>query len=411
MTRQSDAMSRSTPGERPSRGAIRVAHVATVDMTHRFLLLGQLRRLREEGFEVTSISAPGPYASDLEAEGVRFIPWHHATRAWDPVEDVRALLELIETFRRERFHVVHTHTPKAGLMGRVAARLARVPIVINTVHGYYATPEHPLGRRLPVLWLEWLAARFSDLELFQSAEDLAWARRARVVRPGQAIPLGNGTDLGRFDPSAVSSRRLSELRRELAIPDGALVVGTVGRMVAEKGYREFFQVAREIRRTTPHVCFVAVGESDAEKGDAITREEVAAEDQVIFTGWRTEVVELLALFDVFVLASWREGLPRSAIEAAAMGTPLVLTDIRGCREVARDGIEGFLIPPRDPAALAEAIGRLLGDPDMRLRMGARARERAVADFDERRVADIVIESYRGLLRSHGLEVTERGSVA
>lgn len=382
---------------------LRVAHVATIDATHRFLLLAQLRRLREAGFDVSAISAPGPHTADLEAEGIRHITWHHATRAWDPRKDVAAMRELIGILRDGGFHVVHTHNPKPGMMGRVAARIARVPVVVNTVHGYYATPEDRLGRRLPVLGLEWMGARFSDLELFQSAEDLAWAKRRGLVRSDRARLLGNGTDLERFNPSTVPRDRLRALRRELGIPEGALVVGTIGRMVAEKGYREFFAAAREVRREMPEVRFLAVGPSDPAKPDAIRQEEISAtRSDVVFAGWREDAPDLLALMDVFVLASWREGMPRSAIEAAAMGTPMVLTDIRGCREVVRDGVEGFLVPPRDARSLAAAITTLLQDGALRHRLGKAARRRAHERFDERRVAETVVEAYRVLLDAKGL---------
>lgn len=389
----------------------RVAHVTTVDLTLRFLLLGQLRRLRDEGFEVVGISALGPWVADLEAEGIRHIPWPHATRAWSVADDARAFVELVGILRRERFDLVHTHNPKPGILGRVAARLAGVPCVENTVHGLYAMPEDRLARKIPVLGLEWLAARFSDLELYQSEEDLAWARRVRLVGRSRAMLLGNGTDLSRFDPSLVGSDRLTALRAELSIPDGALVVGTVGRLVAEKGYRELFAAARLVRAEIPDVRFLAVGGLEPEKVDAITEDEIArASDDVRVTGWREDIRDLMALIDVFALPSWREGMPRSAIEAAAMARPLVLTDIRGCREVARDGIEGILVPPRDPARLAEAILRLLGDPALRGRMGEAARDRAIRRFDERRVADIVVASSRDLLRRRGLPTGEVGPV-
>jgi glycosyltransferase involved in cell wall biosynthesis/ribosomal protein S18 acetylase RimI-like enzyme len=374
-------------------------------MTHRFLLMGQLRRLRDEGFDVTAISAPGQYVDDLEAEGIRHVAWPHATRAWNLGADFRAFRELVTIFRNGRFHVVHTHNPKPGVMGRLAARVARVPIVVNTVHGFYATPEDPVSRRLPVVAMEWVAARFSDLELYQSGEDLRWARRRGVVSASRSQFLGNGTDLVRFDPSAVPSARVAELRDELGIPDGVMVVGTVGRMVAEKGYREFFEAARRIRAVMPDVRFVAIGETDDSKPDAIRASEIGERsDEVVFTGWRSDIPELLALMDVFVLASWREGYPRSAIEAAAMGRPLVLTDIRGCREVIRDGIEGFLVPPRDVVRLTEAVSRLLRDLELRRELGEAARARALQSFDERRVADFVTSAYRRLLHEKGLAV-------
>jgi glycosyltransferase involved in cell wall biosynthesis len=375
-----------------------VAHVTTVDLTLRFLLLEQLQAIRDDGYEVTAISAPGEWVPDLLAEGIRYVPWPHATRAWSPFADARAFVELLGILRRERFDVVHTHNPKPGLMGRVAARLAGVPVVANTVHGFWATPDDPATKRVLVMGLEWVAARLSDAELYQSAEDLAWARRLRIGRRSRAHHLGNGTDLTEFDPGAVSARRRDELRRELGIPQGARVVGTIGRLVREKGYGEFFRAARAVRERHPDAVFLAVGPFDPDKGDALTGADRAeAAGDVVFTGYRGDARDLLAIMDVFVLASWREGMPRSAIEAAAMGRAMVLTDIRGCREVARDGREALLVPPRDADRLTAAIERLLEDEDLRGRLSAAARERALARFDERAVARRVLDVYRDLL--------------
>jgi glycosyltransferase involved in cell wall biosynthesis/ribosomal protein S18 acetylase RimI-like enzyme len=377
---------------------LRVAHVTTTDLTLRYLLLGQLRRLREEGYEVTGISAPGPYTGDLEAAGIRFLPWKSATRSWDPVADLRAFAELLALLRRERFDLVHTHNPKPGLIGRVAARLAGVPVIVNTVHGLYATPDDRLRKRIPVLGLEWLAARCSHLELYQSEEDLHWARRIRLVPRRRSELLGNGTDLSRFDPEQVGPERAAELRRELGLPADALVVGAVGRLVAEKGYRELFAAARAVRDEHPNVRFLAVGAPDLEKADAITEAELErAAGDVLVTGWRDDVRDLLAVMDVFVLASWREGMPRSAIEAAAMGRPLLLTDIRGCREVARNDQEALLVPPRDNEKLTAALLRLVGDPTLRRRLGVTAGRRARERFSEAAVAERVVDAYRRLL--------------
>lgn len=382
---------------------IRVAHVTTVDLSLRFLLFRQLIRLRDEGFDVATISAPGPWTRDLEGEGIRHIPWPHATRSWNPKADILALGELSAIFRRERFDLVHTHNPKPGVMGRIAARLAGVPCVVNTVHGLYATPEDPARKRIPVGVLEWLAARFSDLELYQSREDLAWARRIGLVPRSRSVLLGNGVDLSFFDPSAVDPERVSRLRAELRIREGSFVVGTVARLVAEKGYRELFAAASQIRARFPDVRFVAVGDPDPEKTDSLTPAEIArAREDFVFAGWREDVRDLLALFDVFVLPSWREGLPRSALEAAAMAKALVLTDIRGCREVARDRVEGLFVPPRSPSGLAAAIGSLVQDAGLRKRLGKAARARAAEFFDERRIADCVVTNYRRLLARKGI---------
>jgi glycosyltransferase involved in cell wall biosynthesis/ribosomal protein S18 acetylase RimI-like enzyme len=376
----------------------RVAHVTTVDLTLRFLLIEQLRRLKDEGFEVTGISAPGDWLESLREEGIEPIEWRNATRRWNPIADIRAFGELIAILRRGRFDLVHTHNPKPGMMGRVAARLAGVPVVVNTVHGFYATRDDPARRRLPIMALEWLAARFSHGELYQSGEDLVRARRLRIAPPTRQHYLGNGTDLARFDRSAVAPERLVGLREELGLPRDGLIVGMVGRLVREKGYREFFHAARMVRLRHPEVSFLAVGPSDPDKEDAISEaERAAASLDVVFTGFRDDVRDLLALMDVFVLPSWREGMPRSAIEAAAMGRAMVLTDIRGCREVARDGVEALLVPPRSPRRLTEAIVRLVEDRELRERLSAAAQARALQRFDERAVAERVVGVYRSLL--------------
>lgn len=385
---------------RRGKGPIRVAHVATIDLTIWYMLRPQLRRLAAEGYEVAAISAPGDRVADIERDGIRHIAWRSATRGWSLAADLRAFIELVRIFRRERFDVVHVHNPKPGVLGRIAGRLAGVPVVVNTQHGLYAMPEDRALRKGAVLGVEWLAARFSDLELFQSEEDFAWAGRLRIARPPHSVVLGNGIDIGRFDPDAVPAGRPAALRAELGIPDGAVVVGTVGRLVAEKGYRELFTAAERVRADHPETVFLVVGGGDPEKWDSLPADDMArAKEHVIFAGHRDDVRDLLALMDVFVLASWREGLPRSAIEAAAMGRPLVLTSIRGCREVVREGIEGLLVPAKNPARLATAIAQLVADAELRSRMGHAARDRALERFDERNVEDIVVREYERLIQA------------
>lgn len=382
-----------TPAQRP-----RVAHVATIDLTLWYMLRPQLTALAEEGYEVSAISAPGERVADLEADGVRHIPWRTATRGWNLAADARAFIEIVRILRRERFDIVHTHNPKPGVLGRIAGFLARTPVVVNTQHGFYATPEDPRPRKAAVLAAEWLAARFSDAEMFQSEEDLRWAAKLGIVKAPKALLLGNGINLEQMNPDTVSDETIAKRRAELGIPDDAIVVGAVGRLVAEKGYRELFEAAARVRASHPNVVFLVVGGMDPEKWDSISRDELdRAAEHVVFAGHRDDVRDLLAVMDVFVLASWREGLPRSAIEAAAMGLPLILTNIRGCREVVRDGIEGMLVPPRNTARLAEAIESIVADGLLRGRFGEAARARALERFDERRVVETVKKTYRSLL--------------
>jgi glycosyltransferase involved in cell wall biosynthesis len=379
----------------------RVAHVTTIDLTLRKLVLKQLIYLKEQGFDVTGISAPGPSVEVLEAHGIRHIPWGSATRSWNLRGDLRAARELHSIFKRERFDVVHTHNPKPGIIGRIAARMAGVPAVVNTVHGFYAVPEDRFSKRVAVMGLEYAAAKCSHLELYQSDEDLRWARKLHLVPERKAAWLGNGTDLSLFDATGTAAARAA-VRRDLGFSPDDIVVGTVGRLVLEKGYREFFAAARSLRGLG--IRFLVVGDADPAKSDAVTQAELdAASGDVTFAGWRDDMPDVMSAMDVFVLASYREGLPRSAVEASALGKPLVLTDIRGCREVVEDGIQGFLVPARDAAALSRSIARLTSDAELRRRMGAAAALRARTIWDENRVARTVHEQYVRLLGLTAIE--------
>jgi glycosyltransferase involved in cell wall biosynthesis len=370
--------------------AVKVAHLTTVDMSLRFLVLAQLRAARDRGWEAIGISADGPWVADLEREGIRHIALASSTRAMSPIADLRSALELWRVLRRERIDVLHTHNPKPGFYGRIVGRLAGVPIVVNTVHGLYATETDPWPKRALVYALEALAARFSHAELYQNAEDLDRMRRWHLTR--RARLLGNGIDLERFDAAAVPTAR-REVRAELGIGDDIIVVGTVGRLVAEKGYPELFDAMAEL--DAGRYRLVAVGADDPDKPDALPRDllDRARSRGARLLGPRADVERLYPAMDVFVLASHREGFPRVVMEAAAMGLPVVATDIRGCRQAVDPGRSGVLVPVGDARALAGAIRSLGEDAGARERMARAGIELARARFDERRVVEMVLRAY------------------
>jgi glycosyltransferase involved in cell wall biosynthesis len=390
----------SDPARRAESGrAPLVAHLTTTDISLELLLGPQLEAFVAAGFDVVGISAPGPYVAALEQRGIPHVLLTHATRAMAPVEDARALAELVRVFRRLRPAIVHTHNPKPGLYGRMAARLARVPVIVNTVHGLYAQAEDTHAKRALVYGLERAAGACSHAELVQNPEDLATLRRVGV--PARKLTLlGNGIDLTRFDPEAIPPTDAAAARRELGGEDpDAVVVGLVGRLVREKGYLEVFEAARRLRSWVPHVRFAVVGDDDRDKADALTMRDIgdAAAAGVRFLGGRDDVERLYRGMDLYVLASHREGFPRSAMEAAAMGLPVVATDIRGCRQVVERDVTGLLVPPRDPVALADAVAALVHDPARRAAMGEAATAKAAREFDQRRCIDITLATYRRLL--------------
>jgi glycosyltransferase involved in cell wall biosynthesis len=376
----------------------RLIHVTTTDMSLAWLLGPQLRAFAAAGMEVIGMSAPGRFVDDLERWGIRHVPLRHATRAVAVRHDLLALPELRRQFRRLRPDIVHTHNPKPGLYGRLAAKAARVPVIVNTVHGLYAVPEDRLARRVVVYGLERVAAACSDAELLQNVEDVDTLRRLGVPARKLTV-LGNGVDLARFHPHHHPAA-VSHARTVLGLRADAMVIGMVGRLVWEKGLRELFEAARRMATTDPNVTFVVVGPLDDSKGDTLNEQDVAAAaalGNVVFAGHRDDVEALYPGFDLYVLPSYREGFPRSAMEAAACGLPIVATDIRGCRQVVDDGVTGLLVPPHDADALTAALTELVRDQPRGAAMGAAARMKAEAEFDDRTQVQLTLATYRRLL--------------
>jgi glycosyltransferase involved in cell wall biosynthesis len=376
----------------------KLVHVTTVDMSLALLLGPQLRAFSEAGMEVVGVSAPGPYVPLLESWGIRHEPLRHATRSAAVTQDLMAFIELWSLFRRLRPDIVHTHNPKPGLYGRVAARAAGVPGVVNTVHGLYASPEDRASRRGVVYALERTASMCSGAELVQNPEDLQVLARLGVPTI-KLVLLGNGVDLQRFRPPADDETR-RHAKAALGVPAEAVVVGMVARLVWQKGFHDLFAAAECLRESHPDVVFVVVGGTDPDKADAIPPESLAdasRRGQLLFAGSREDMENVYPGFDIFVLPSYREGFPRSAMEAAACGLPVIATDIRGCREVVVHGQSGLLTPLQDPLRLASAIEELVRDPALRRRMGASGRRKAEAEFDYRVVVSKTLEAYERVL--------------
>lgn len=365
---------------------LRIAHLTTTDMSLALLLAAELSERVEEGHHVLGISAPGSYVEQIESLGVRHVPIRSLSRSWGVAQDIRALITLRRTIRSLNLDVLHTHTPKAGVLGRIAGQLARVPVVVNTCHGLWATPQNSAARRAVVYAIEGLAARFSDFEFFQNSEDEHTMRR--FLKRGRHQVVGNGIDLSRFTFDPESRRRL---RAEWGVGDDELIVGTVGRRVREKGLAEFAEVADQLQG---RARFFWIGPVDHAYASATKDLDLS---RIEFIGERRDMPAVYSALDIFVLASHREGFSRASMEAAACSRPMALTDIRGCREVGDHEIHLLLFPDRDPHAFAASVTRLLEDPDLRRELGEAARRRALDAFDQRDVARASLEVYSRLL--------------
>ena len=384
---------------------VKILQVCTVDATATLLLGAQLEALRRAGYDVEIACANGPFVAELEADGFTVHTIGFRKRLMS-ASHLRALVDLYRLIRRGRYDVVHVHNVITAVLGRIAARLARTPIVIYTLHGFYFHDRmHPVLRALNV-FLERSCGRLCDLILSQSAEDVRTAIALRIVPATRIRWLGNGVMPERFEAGAASGSDRSAVRRSLGIPDDALVVGAVGRLVREKGYRELWEAACTVLRQIPHAMVLVVGDTlDSDKGKFGVELRALIDSgelrgRFVFTGFRRDPERLYQAMDVFVLPSHREGMPRSVIEAMTSGLAVVATDIRGCREEVVHGETGLLVPVNAPGALAAALLRLLSDPQRTRAMGCAGRRRARELFDERDVCDRLLAAYAGLVPRH-----------
>ncbi len=389
--------------------ALKVCQLCAVDFTLQHFLLPLIDGMTSAGWQVTAVCSAGEHATELRGKGYR-ISTVPIARNLNPFMHARALWALYRLFRRERFDVLHAHTPIAALLGRIAARWAGVPLIVYTAHGFYFHDEMPPWKRSLCVLLERIGGKFTDLLFTQSEEDALAAVRECISPALHVQAIGNGVDVARFDPLRIvklaGERRV---RESFAIPDSAYVVGIIGRQVREKGYGEFLAAAERLGRTFKDVYFLLVGgrllsEHDDPIDAALRQAQQALGERLILAGFRQDTPEMLSAMDVFCLPSYREGMPRTIIEAMMMAKPVVATNIRGAREEVIDGQTGWLVPTRDVEALTQAIARCLQNPAQAQVMGEAGRQRALALYDERKVIALQIGRIAAYAKERGLLV-------
>jgi len=370
---------------------MKIAQLCAVDFTLYHFILPLMRALRDQGHEVVGIASDGPFMAKIRAEGFRVEPVA-IERSFNLFRHSGSVRTLKALFQRERFDIVHVHTPVAALIGRWAAWRARVPKIVYTAHGFYFHERMVWPKRAAFAALEWLGGRLTDVLFTQAEEDAATARRLGLAS-GSIAAIGNGVDPARFHPATDAAER-RRLRAELGAGDSDVVILTIGRLVAEKGYPELFEAMKRVEAR-----LWVVGERlPSDHARAVDRAVRAAEtdpalkERVRFLGYRGDVPALMRAADIYTLPSHREGMPRSVIEAMMTGLPVVGTDIRGTREEIVAGETGALVPVHDAAALAAALARLAADPKLRAAWGATGRKRALSLYREDLVLGRQIEA-------------------
>lgn len=349
--------------------------------------------MRTAGYDVLLLSPPGEYGARFAALGLRWLPLAMDRRSLNPLRELAVLWRLVRLFRRERPALVHGFTVKCAVYGALAARVAHVPARVHAVAGMgYVFSSNDLKARLlraPVRALLRLALGGKSARLIlQNPDDVALFARAGLADEKKIrLIRGSGVDCARFQPHVGST-------------GNGLRVLLAARLLWDKGIAEYVAAARALHARYPQVRFLLAGSPDPGNPAAVPQADVdgwVREGVVEWLGHVDDMAALFATVDMVVLPSYREGLPKSLIEAAACALPLVTCDAPGCREVVTDGVDGLLVPPRDAAALTDAIAALIEAPDLRVRLGQAARAKALAEFDERIVIERTLGVYRELL--------------
>lgn len=386
----------------------RICQLAHVEITYNFLA-PLVRALRSEGHHVVAacnMDAGGEYVRHYLGDDM---PAHRITgaRRLTARTFTTEVVALARYLRRERFDVVHVHGPLLSLQARLAARLARVPVVIYHAHGFafhdgMSTPAYRVAYNVERAFARYL----SDAVITVNAEDAQLAEdRAFRPRADQVVYApGVGIDVGRFRPVDDGDEVDRKVcRTELGVPTDAQMVLFVGRLVGDKGIRELVTAFGNLARTHTDLWLVLVGDTpDSERDQTIGPfldrvRDTPAGRRLVLAGRRTDTPRVLLSADVFVLPSYREGMPVALLEAMATGLPCVATDIRGSREAIDDGVTGLIVPPRDAAVLARAVDRLLRDPSLRNRLGSAARHRVVNRYTVGASKEPQLALYRRLL--------------
>ena len=347
--------------------------------------------LNEEIFQIVILSGPqtgseGSLIEEGRLKGLNITILPSLVRQINPLLDLKALWQMVMYLRKNRYAIVHTHSSKAGILGRLAAKLAGAPVIIHTVHGWSFHDHMPKAIKFAYIFLERFCARFTDALIVVTDRDEQKGLQAGIGKRNQYHKIRSAIPLHDFDPDQIDR---DSIRRDLSIPTDTLVLGTVGRFSAQKNPLEWITVAEKISREIPNCRFLMVGDGPLlPQVKSILREKNLAE-KFIFPGIQRNVPQVLSVMDVFLLTSLWEGLPRVIPQAMLMRLPVVATRVDGSSEIIEDGVNGFLCAPGDVDSLAERCLRLLKEPNLRQEISRRGSEIAQKDFDlEQMIAQI-----------------------
>ena len=315
-------------------------------------------------------------------------------RELHPVKDLIALLKLVNYIKREKAMIVHTHSSKAGILGRIAAQMAGVPVIVHTIHGWGFHERMGCVERFLYVTLEKIVQTFTDKLIAVSTLNIEKGLDAGISTREKYTVIHSGIDIDLYKNVSIDANKKKE---ELGIPMNVPIIGTVGRLSPQKCPQDFVKAAAEVLRKMPDAVFLYVGDGPLRQEIEELIQELGVSKNIILLGLRTDIPELLAVMDVFMLSSLWEGLPRVFLEAMSAGLPIVATNVDGASEAIKDEQNGFLVPPGDYKALASKIHTLIKNPQLIKDMGEASQRLMHSDFSVHTMVNQIQTLYQELL--------------
>lgn len=368
----------------PNKGdRISVAHILTrLDMGGaQFNTLYTVANLNREQFNATLVAGPGGTMEGVPND-VEITFMSHLRREISPLHDIMAVFQIAAYLKRTRPDIVHTHSSKAGIIGRIAARIAGIPVIVHTAHGFGFNPYQNTVVRGFYVFLERLCARISSALIFVSKSNMDYASSCGIGRKDQYNLIRSGIRLSEYPAKA--DRK--EILRSLGIPDNTdgkenVIVFSIGNSKPQKNPADFIMAAAEMCGTRPNLYFIFAG-----GGEELPKFQKMAEDlnvggQCRLIGWRRDTARIMSVCDIYAMTSLWEGLPRSLVEAFASGKPAVCYRADGVADILKDGVNGYSTEKKDLPDFVEKLSRLVDDSELRRRLAKGAKETDLAEFD------------------------------
>ncbi|MCM4157101.1 glycosyltransferase family 4 protein [Gramella sp. AN32] len=378
----------------------KLVRITTIPLSLEKLLEGQLTYMNQY-YEVIAVSAEPQRLKKYGKDNLVRTFWVNMTRAITPLEDVKSLMKLYNFLKLEKPLIVHTHTPKAGIVGMFASKLAGVPIRLHTVAGLPLLETSGFKRKI----LDFVEKKTYSLAtkvfpnsfgLKQIILDLDYARESKLLVLGEGS--SNGIDTDYFDPELYTETQNSALKAQLGIPEVDLVYIFVGRLVREKGINELVEAFESLQKDIKNISLLLVGpfEQELDPINQDTMDSINNNLKIFTTGYQVDVRPYFAISDVLTFPSYREGFPNVVMQANAMSIPAIVSDINGCNEIVDNNVNGIIIPVKDAKHLKKAMHQLYLDRELRLKLSLRSRDLMKEHYERKVFWQILLKQYKEL---------------